>query len=173
MAEPNADSGPDNPRIPLAIEEALAAAAAAIAVMGLITFANVVTRYTTNVSLAFTEEYAIVLMVAMTLLGASVAVARDHHSRIGFLIDRFGPRGRLRAELLALGVTALVFGALVVLGTLMTIDEYRFEISSPGLGVPQWLYTLWLPLKPRSGRSARLTPSINPIFLYEMGRIIP
>ncbi len=173
MAEPNADSGPDKPRVPLAIplviEEALAAAA--IAVMGLITFANVVTRYTTNVSLAFTEEYAIVLMVAMTLLGASVA--RDHHIRIGVLIDRFGPRGRLRAELLALGVTALVFGALVVLGTLMTIDEYRFEISSPGLGVPQWLYTLWLPLKPRSGRSARLTPSINPIFLYEIGRIIP
>ncbi|AWJ93920.1 TRAP transporter small permease (plasmid) [Azospirillum baldaniorum] len=146
MAEPTPPSAPapDKPRVPLAIEEALAAAA--IAVMGLITFANVVTRYTTNVSLAFTEEYAIVLMVAMTLLGASVAVARDHHIRIGFLIDRFGPRGRLRAELLALGVTALVFGALVVLGTLMTIDEYRFEISSPGLGVPQWLYTLWLPL---------------------------
>ena len=25
-------------------------------------------------------------------------------------------------------------------------DDYRFEMTSPGLGVPQWLYTVWLPL---------------------------
>jgi hypothetical protein len=25
-------------------------------------------------------------------------------------------------------------------------DEYRFEVTSPGLGDPQWIYTLALPL---------------------------
>lgn len=132
------------PRIPIRIEEALAALA--IAVMGLITFANVLTRYLTNISLAFTEEYAITLMVVMTLLGTAVAVVRNHHIRITYFVDRLPVRLRRPAELFALAATALVFAGLVVFGSLLTWDEYRFEETSPGLGVPQWIYTIWLPV---------------------------
>lgn len=132
------------PRVPIRIEEALAAAA--IAVMGLITFANVLTRYLTNVSLAFTEEYAIVLMVVMTLLGASVAVVRNHHIRITYFVDLLPQRMRRRAEVLAILITALVFAGLTAYGSRMVWDEYRFEETSPGLGVPQWIYSIWLPI---------------------------
>lgn len=144
--EPAPDPGEHGaaPRVPIRIEEALAAAA--IAAMGAITFANVLTRYLTNVSLAFTEEYAIVLMVVMTLLGTSVAVARDHHIRITGFVDRLSPAGRRRAELFGLAVTALVFLGLVGFGALLVWDEYRFEETSPGLGMPQWIYTIWLPI---------------------------
>lgn len=36
-------------------------------------------------------------------------------------------------------------------------DEYRFEVTSPGLGLPTWYYTVWLPilsldLRPRRRR---------------------
>lgn len=132
------------PRVPIRIEEALAAAA--IAAMGVITFANVLTRYLTNISLAFTEEYAIVLMVVMTLLGASVAVVRNHHIRITYFVDLLPPRHRRRAELFAILVTALVFAGLAAYGSRMVWDEYRFEETSPGLGVPQWIYSIWLPI---------------------------
>lgn len=132
------------PRVPIRIEEALAALA--IAAMGLITFANVLTRYLSNVSLAFTEEYAIALMVVMTLLGASVAVVRDHHIRITFFVDRLSAENRRRVELFAMAATAIVFAGLAVFGVRMVYDEYRFEVTSPGLGVPQWLYTIWLPI---------------------------
>ncbi|MBP2231138.1 TRAP-type C4-dicarboxylate transport system permease small subunit [Azospirillum agricola] len=133
-----------SPRVPIRIEEALAAAA--IAAMGLITFANVLTRYLTNISLAFTEEYAIVLMVVMTLLGTSVAVVRNHHIRITYFMDRLSPAMRRKAELFALVVTMLVFLGLAGFGSLLVWDEYRFEETSPGLGVPQWIYTIWLPV---------------------------
>lgn len=132
------------PRIPVRIEEALAALA--IAVMGLITFANVVTRYLTNISLAFTEEYAIALMVVMTMLGASVALVRNHHIRITYFVDRWSPVMRRRAELFALGAAMVVFLGLAGFGSLQVWDEYRFEETSPGLGMPQWIYTIWLPL---------------------------
>ncbi|MDQ2106537.1 TRAP transporter small permease [Azospirillum isscasi] len=132
------------PRVPIRIEEALAALA--IAAMGAITFANVVTRYLTNISLAFTEEYAIALMVVMTMLGASVAVVRNHHIRITYFVDRLRPLMRRRAELFAIAVTALVFLGLAVYGARMVWDEYRFEETSPGLGVPQWIYSIWLPV---------------------------
>jgi TRAP-type C4-dicarboxylate transport system permease small subunit len=25
-------------------------------------------------------------------------------------------------------------------------DDYQYEVTSPGIGVPQWWYTVWLPL---------------------------
>ena len=132
------------PRVPIRIEEALAALA--IAAMGAITFANVVTRYLTDISLAFTEEYAIALMVVMTMLGAWVAVVRNHHIRITYFVDRLHPAMRRGAELFAIAVTALVFLGLAGYGSLMVWDEYRFEETSPGLGVPQWIYSIWLPV---------------------------
>ena len=32
------------------------------------------------------------------------------------------------------------------LGAKLVWDEYRFEVTSPGLGEPQWIYTLTLPV---------------------------
>ena len=41
-----------------------------MAALCLITLGNVVARYLTNYSFAFTEEYSIALMVVVTMLGA-------------------------------------------------------------------------------------------------------
>ncbi|MCB1778082.1 MAG: TRAP transporter small permease, partial [Candidatus Competibacteraceae bacterium] len=41
---------------------------------------------------------------------------------------------------------ALLFGLLAVLGARLAWDDFRFEVTSPGLGAPQWLYTIWLPV---------------------------
>jgi TRAP-type C4-dicarboxylate transport system permease small subunit len=38
-----------------------------------------------------------------------------------------------------------MFAAIAWYGARLTWDEYRFEVLSPGLGVPQWLYTVTLP----------------------------
>lgn len=132
------------PRIPLRIEEALMAAA--MAALCLITFGNVVVRYLTNVSFAFTEEYSIALMVIVTLLGSSVAFAADRHIRVTFLIDRLRPAARCWAELLVTAAIAFMFLVLVWLGGRLAWDEYRFEETSPGLGIPSFLYTMWLPI---------------------------
>jgi hypothetical protein len=29
----------------------------------------------------------------------------------------------------------------------MVWDDYRYEETSPGIGVPQWWYSLWLPTR--------------------------
>jgi hypothetical protein len=33
-----------------------------------------------------------------------------------------------------------------VFGVRMAWEDYRYEVTSPALGVPQWLYTVWLPV---------------------------
>jgi TRAP-type transport system small permease protein len=131
-------------RVPLKIEEALVAAA--MAGMVLITGANVFTRYLSNVSLAFTEEYSIVLMVVATMLGTSLAMASGRHIRIGYFADTRQPKTRQRMEIIAMVLVVVLFGIIGIYGASLTWDEYRFEVTSPGLGVPQWLYTGFLPL---------------------------
>jgi TRAP-type C4-dicarboxylate transport system permease small subunit len=131
-------------RLPLRIEEALVAAA--MAAMALITAANVAMRYLTSVSISFTEEYSVALMVVVTLLGTSLAMAGGRHIRIGYLVDDLAPRTRRRVEMAAMALVVLCFGLLAWYGAWLTWDEYRFEVLSSGLGHPQWLYTGCLPL---------------------------
>jgi TRAP-type C4-dicarboxylate transport system permease small subunit len=145
-AEPDPTAPQPNPktRVPLKIEEVLIAAA--MAGMALITFGNVVVRYLTSVSFAFTEEYSVVLMVVVTMLGTSLAIAAGRHIRIGYFVDLQRPEVRVRFEIGAMALVVVCFGILFVYGASLTWDEYRFEVLSPGLGHPQWLYTGMLPL---------------------------
>lgn len=132
------------PRVPVSIEGALGAGL--MGLLCLITFANVVTRYLTNVSLAFTEEFSVTLMVILALVGAAAAFAKGQHLRMGFAADKLAPVPRLWLEALVLVMGMVLFGLLVWYGARLTWDEFQFDVSSSGLGVPQWLYTIWLPV---------------------------
>ncbi len=142
-AENNSTPSEPTPR-GLRIEEAVAAGV--MALLGLITLANVVVRYLTNYSFAFTEEYSIALMVVVALLGTSIAAARNRHMRISWFVERMPRPLALAANFVAMLAAAAMFALLVGLGAKLTWDEYRFEVLSPGLGEPQWVYTLMLPL---------------------------
>jgi len=131
-------------RVPLTLERVLLAAT--MGAMALITAANVVTRYLSNISLAFTEEYSVALMVIVAMIGTALATAGGRHIRIGYFADKLRPGRKRVAEILALGLLILCFLLLLWYGTRMVWDEYDFEVLSPGLGHPQWLYSVWLPV---------------------------
>jgi len=131
-------------RVPLKLEEYTAGIA--IGILGVITFANVVVRYLTNFSFAFTEELSVFLMVLVALVGGSSVMAKGGHLKIMFVVDRVSPERRRVVGLIANAVTAIMFLLLAIFGARMAWDEYRFEVTSPGLGVPTWIYTVWLPL---------------------------
>ncbi len=144
LCDPERRSGGPKTRVSLKIEETLAAAA--IALLALLTFANVVVRYATDFSFAFTEEFSIFLMVLMTLFGASSVMAKSGHLNIAYFVDRLSPRRRLWIRLAATGAVVVTFAMLAALGAVMAWDEYRYEVTSPGLGIPTWIYTVWLPI---------------------------
>lgn len=120
--------------------------ATAMGAIALITAANVATRYLTNISLAFTEEFSVALMVIATLLGTSFAVARGRHIAIGYFIERLSRRGQVAAEVASLSLVIVCFGIVAVYGFQLTWDEYRFDVLSPGMELPLWWLTGWLPL---------------------------
>jgi TRAP-type C4-dicarboxylate transport system permease small subunit len=110
-----------------------------------LTMANVLVRYFTDLSFAFTEEISVALMVVMTLVGASHAFRTNHHICIVFFVERV-PALRRAAARFAAGCSLLMFGLLAWYGARMAWDDFRYDVTSPSLGVPQWVYTIWLPL---------------------------
>lgn len=119
--------------------------AASMGMLCLLTMANVLVRYFTDISFAFTEEISVALLVVMTLIGASHAFATNHHIAITFFVDRNPALLGLARRFAAL-CSLLMFGLLAWYGVAMAWDDYRFEVTSPSLGVPQWWYTIWLPV---------------------------
>ncbi len=117
-----------------------------MAALALITFANVLVRYFTNSSFAWTEEISVFLMIVLALVAGSAAVARDQHIRIEWFAE--GGSAARRHVLARFGalMVALLFGAIAVLSVRVVWDDYRFGETSPGIGVPQWWYSVWLPL---------------------------
>lgn len=136
--------GPDRPRIPVSIEEFFAALA--MALICLITFANVLVRYFTDESFAFTEEFSVFLMVVLTFFGAAAAFAKNAHIRVNFFVDKLPPRLARRIEILVMTVGLVLFALIAWYGTRLFYDDWQYETTSPGIGIPQWLYTIWLPL---------------------------
>jgi TRAP-type C4-dicarboxylate transport system permease small subunit len=131
-------------RVPLQVEEY--AAGITIGLLGLITFANVVVRYLTNFSFAFTEEISIFLMVLVALLGGSSVMAKGGHLNIMFVVDRLSPQRRRFVVCASHALSVLMFALLAFYGGRMAWDEYRVEVTAPGLGLPTWIYTVWLPI---------------------------
>src|SRR5690606_7578788 len=117
-----------------------------MALLALITFATVIVRYFSNSSFAWTEEISIFLMIVLALVAGSAAVARDRHIRIEFFCERgSAARRRFLAQLGAL-LVAVLFALIAALSVRVVWDEFRFEETSPGIGVPQWWYSVWLPV---------------------------
>ena len=117
-----------------------------MALLALITFANVIVRYFTDGSFAWTEEISVFLMILLAMVAGSAAVARDLHIRIEYFADRGYARRRMAFARFGALMVALLFGAIAVLSVRVVWDDYRFEETSPGIGVPQWWYSVWLPI---------------------------
>lgn len=130
--------------VPVALEEGLAVACMALLLA--ITLLNVLTRYFTDQSFAWSEEISVFLMVLMTLAGASAATARDRHIRIEFFYDGGMAARKRRLQVFAACVTALLFTVLALLFGRVVLDEIRFEETSMGLGIPRWWFTVFSPL---------------------------
>ena len=141
----NAGGNPlDRPRVSVRLEEA--AAAVAMALICLITFANVVVRYLTDASFAFTEEFSVFLLVVLTLVGAAGAFVRNRNIRVDYFAARMSAPIQRWLEVAGLLLTVALFLMVAWYGARFVADDWKFGTTSPGIGVPQWIYSVWLPV---------------------------
>lgn len=131
-------------RVPLAIEDW-----ATVVIMGLlacITFANVLVRYFTSSSFAWTEEFSVFLMILLAMVAGSAAVARDRHIRIEYFSESGSMARRKRLSQFGAVMVAVLFFLIAALSIRVVWDDFKFDETSPGIGVPQWWYSIWLPI---------------------------
>ena len=131
-------------KVPLKLEDWVSVLV--LAALALITFANVLVRYLTDSSFAWTEEISVFLLIVLTMTAGTTAFVRNQHIRVEAFADN-GPARRRR--LLAVVGTTLVllfFMLLTILSGRMVYDEYTWGDTSPAIGIPNWWYTVWMPV---------------------------
>lgn len=115
-------------------------------VMATLAFINILTRYFTNISLAFSEEVEVSLLVYLTMLGTAVGFKRGLHLGLVFLVQWLPRRAQ---RWLGVGGAVLASGlflALLYFSVRQIQDEIAMATTSEALAIPQWWYTLGLPL---------------------------
>ncbi len=136
---------PDPPlRAPLRIEDWITVLT--IGALAVITMANVVVRYLTDESFAWTEEISIFLLIVLTMSAGASAFVRNLHIRIELVADGGSAARQRRLAILAHGITLAFFAVLTILLGRMALDEYNWGDTSPAIGVPTWWYSMWLPV---------------------------
>ena len=114
--------------------------------MAVIAFANVISRYFLHYSFAFIEEIEVSAFVWITLFGASIGFRRGAHLNVSLLTKNL-PKSVQKACVIISGALGIVlFGLLIFYGIEQIKMELLFDTRSQGIGVPQWWYTLGLPL---------------------------
>ncbi len=114
--------------------------------MALLALANVITRYFFNYPLAFTEEVEVGLMVWLTLFGAATGFKRGAHLGISFITEKFPEKIRFLFSRFTLLLTFALFAILIYFCYLQITQEIELKITSEALGVPQWIYTIGVPV---------------------------
>ena len=117
-----------------------------LAVLLIITLANVFVRYFTDQSFAWTEEISSFLMLILSMVGGAAAIRRDSHIRIEYFFQAGTPARQQRLARLSALANALFFLILGLLSAQMCWDEFRFGDISPAIGLPKWWYSIWLPM---------------------------
>jgi TRAP-type C4-dicarboxylate transport system permease small subunit len=115
-------------------------------IMAIITFGNVITRYFLKYSFAFTEEIVVSFFVWLTLLGTAIAFREQSHLGFSFLIDRLPGKAQRTLLWFSAALGAVLFLFLIYFSILQLGDEIALKITSSGIGVPQWWYSIGMPI---------------------------
>ncbi|KAA0019576.1 TRAP transporter small permease [Salinicola corii] len=114
--------------------------------MTLLGFINVAVRNLTNYSLASTQELIINGMVLLTVFGAAIAAKKGQHLAVTVFYDLV-PASFKRALVV---LSTLLIIATLALCTLFTVTllshQFTSGVVSSALQIPQWYYTLIVPL---------------------------
>ena len=118
---------------------------ATLAVMLLLTFANVVSRFVLHMSLSFSEEIVTNLFVLASLAGASLAIHNGSHLGLDYLTSSL-PGAVQRALAVAANLLGIIMCCVILyFGIHMVIDEYVAKQLSATMQWPEWIYGLSVP----------------------------
>lgn len=127
------------------IEEILSAII--LAIMAIIAFINVLSRYIFRLSIAATEELEVNFFVWLTVLGIGLAFEKDSHLGMNIVYEKF-PRFLKKISIIISSTLAMILFLLVDYFAIREIymDLTLFHMRSEALNIPNWIYVIGIPI---------------------------
>jgi C4-dicarboxylate transporter DctQ subunit len=120
---------------------------AALAVMPVIVFYDVVARYVFNAPTIWATEISIYIQQLLVFLPMGLLLQEDSHICSTLLTDQLSPRLRRILYSVSLVLVALLAGCITWLGWSLTAHSWRqSQISATLLAVPLWIPNALVPL---------------------------
>jgi len=117
-----------------------------LAVMAILNFSNVLSRYVFHASLSFTEEITTNLFVYNTFIGAAVAARKGAHLGLTLISDRLSHKHQNVLAMIVAIVAAGLFAVLIYMGAGMVQSQMAYGQKTAALGVPEWWFGMAIPL---------------------------
>lgn len=105
------------------------------AIMLIINFINVLSRYVFKTSWAFTEEICVMMFVYITFFGAAVAAKRRQHLGFTLILDKMKPSLRIAANTLITVAVLLFMAAMIYYGILVCQNQLKYHSVTAALRI--------------------------------------
>ena len=115
-------------------------------VMFLVTVSNVFCRFVINVSFAFTEEATTYLFACLCFIGASIACLHGANMGMEAIVMHLPAKAQKFFVWFGTAFSIALYGLLAVQGVQLVFAQLRSGLATPSLGVPNWIYSLAVPL---------------------------
>lgn len=113
--------------------------------MAALAFANVLVRYLTDGSLAFTEELIVNLFVWITVLGGAIAFRKKAHLGVELVVNRLPVRWQKAAVIFGGICSVALFVLLFNQGIGLVVQEYKNKMVTYSMALPMWWFGLAVP----------------------------
>lgn len=117
-----------------------------MAVVTVLTSANVFSRYVIHSSLSFTEELVVALFVLMTMLGAALCAREGSLVSLTLIYDNLSKTGRKVFTVIVVVVSIFFCWILVKYGMSKVITQMNNGSETFSLRWPEWIFTIFLPI---------------------------
>ncbi|MCR5815196.1 MAG: TRAP transporter small permease [Desulfovibrio sp.] len=117
-----------------------------LALMTTIAFINVVVRYCSTFSFAWSEELTTNFFVWIVLLGTACAFRDRSNLCVALFYSKLARPLRQICYFLSLALAIIFFSVLAYTGVLEILDEIDLERVSDSLELPYWIYSSAIPL---------------------------
>lgn len=121
-------------------------AALAFALITGVAFTNVISRYFLDASLAFTTEITINVAVWLTMIGAVIGVREGSHLGFSLLHEKLEGKAKDVLTVIIGAAIAVFFAVLLWYGWELASSQMENGRSTPSMQIPQWLFTIALPV---------------------------
>jgi C4-dicarboxylate transporter DctM subunit len=105
------------------------------AIMLIINFGNVLSRYVLPTSWAFTEELCVMMFVYVTFFGAAVAVKRRQHLGFNLILDKLPKGARIVVDTLIMLSIVCFLAAMIYYGVLVCENQIRYKSVTAALRI--------------------------------------